>query len=589
MTERRIHRLSDDLVNKIAAGEVVERPASVVKELLENALDAGATRIGVSIEDGGKKLVRVVDDGEGMGRADAEAAFERHATSKLSRLTDLQAIATHGFRGEALPSIASVSHLLLRTATAGAASGTAVEIRHGRLEHVREAGHPSGTTVEVRDLFGAVPARRKFLRSDATEAGHVAETVTVLALARPDVAFSLRSSGRDLIDAPAVSSLRDRVFQLFGDAWLESVVAVDGGHDWARVYGYASRPDGPITARARLRLFVNGRAIRDRGLAKAVSEGYRAAGAAGRLSDVVLFVEVPLHLVDVNVHPSKTEVRFADGGLVFRAVETTIREALSQGARSMAPTATTDRVREAAEAYVAEGHLSGRIAFGEDRAPAEADRRVPAMTIEAEAGALVEGRSAVTVLGQHRSTYIIASDGQEILLYDQHTSHERVRFESILASMAKGSAPSQRLLAPLVVTLPPAILPLVKEHHEVLDRLGYEVEPFGGGAVRIAAVPELAARQEPAARLVDLLEDFADRESGTWAVTGPQERLAATLACHSAARAGDVLAPAAMTAIVGGLATTQHPTLCPHGRPTVVRIPKDEMSRWFERVGWRRR
>ena len=577
----RIHRLPDDLVNKIAAGEVVERPASVVKELVENALDAGAARVSVTIDEGGKKLIRIVDDGSGMGRADAELAVERHATSKIERLSELQEIATHGFRGEALPSIASVSHTVLRTAEAGASEGTEIDIRNGRHEHVRDAGHPRGTTVEVRDLFGAVPARRKFLRSAATEAGHVAEAMTLLALARPDVGFFLESAGRSLVEAPTTAGLRERVFQLFGARWLEEVVPVDGGHDWVRVHGYVSRPDGPATSRARMRLFVNGRAIRDRSLSKAVTEAYRAAGASGRLAEAVLFVEAPLHLVDVNVHPSKSEVRFADVGVVFRAMEHAVREALSAGARRSAPRAVIDGVREAAESYLAFGATEPR-----DDHMSPVGPRPGAEAPEPEGGTT---EAQVVVLGQHRATYILATDGDEILLYDQHTSHERVRFETIIGALEDGQAPSQRLLAPVVAQVPPTLLPLIEEHAAVLDRLGYEVAPFGGGSMRLSAVPEIMARKDPLRHLLELLEDFHDRQRGEWLVTGSQQQLAATLACHSAARAGETLSVPAMRAIVEALRRTAHPTLCPHGRRTMVRVPKDEVSRWFERVGWRRR
>ncbi len=253
----RVQRLPDDLVNKIAAGEVVERPASVVKELCENALDAGARGVHVEIEDGGTTLVRVRDDGHGMGRADAELSLERHATSKLRALEDLQRIATHGFRGEALPSIAAVAELVLRTRADGEAAGTEIEVAHGRRRHLRDVGHPRGTTVEVRDLFGTLPARRKFLRAAATEASHVAEAVTLLALARPETGFSLRSGGRTVIETPPVDGLAARLFQLFGAGLLEDLASVEGGSEWATVRGFVSRPDRPRPPRPSLRLFVN--------------------------------------------------------------------------------------------------------------------------------------------------------------------------------------------------------------------------------------------------------------------------------------------------------------------------------------------
>jgi DNA mismatch repair protein MutL len=306
---RTIARLPDDLVNKIAAGEVIERPASVVKELVENALDAEARQIRVEVESGGKALIRVTDDGQGMSRADAELATERHATSKLREFADLHSLATSGFRGEALPSIASVSHFLLQTRDEGSAAGTEVEIAHGRLTHVRDAGHPRGTTVLTRDLFGEVPARRKFLRADATETGHVAETLSLLAIAHPDRGFWLKSGGRPLIEAPPVDALGPRLYQLYGGRLLQELVEVEGGEDWARVSGLVTRPDAQRAGRPNLRLLVNGRPVRDRALAKAVSEAYRRVGAGDRGFDAFLRLEVPSHFVDVNVHPAKTEVR----------------------------------------------------------------------------------------------------------------------------------------------------------------------------------------------------------------------------------------------------------------------------------------
>jgi DNA mismatch repair protein MutL len=574
---RRIERLPEDLVNKIAAGEVVERPASVVKELVENAIDAGARTVQVEIEAGGKALIRVRDDGLGMSREDAELALERHATSKLRALTDLQAVTTHGFRGEALPSIASVSHLVLRTRDEGNAAGTEVEFRDGRKIHVRDAGHPRGTTVEARDLFGGVPARRKFLRAESTEAAHVAEAVTLLALARPEIGFVLKSGGRTVLEAPAVESLPSRVYQVFGKAFLEDLLAVDGGEEWVRVEGLVSRPDRPRPARASLRLFVNRRPVRDRALAKAVSEAYRAAGAGDRGAEAVLFVEVPPHLVDVNVHPAKTEVRFADTRTVFTAVERAVRGALSGGVRQ-APRADTARVEGAVQAFLATGGGEGAVRLGHFGA-------LPGLV--AEGGPSTVGGPPV-VLGQHRDTYIVVTDGEELILVDQHTAHERVRFEQLLEDLGRGAVESQILLAPQVVTLPPELRPVLEAGHEWLAAFGWDVEEFGGGSARVRAVPALLSGRDAAAALERFLRDLRERGEGEWIVSGGQERSAATLACHSAVRAGQTLAPASMAAIVRDLGATAHPTLCPHGRPTSVRIPREDVSRWFGRTGWRR-
>jgi DNA mismatch repair protein MutL len=573
---RRIHRLSDDLINKIAAGEVVERPASVVKELVENALDAGARNITVEIEAGGKSLIRVRDDGTGMSHDDALLAVERHATSKLAALADLENVATHGFRGEALPSIASVSHLILRTRDESGPAGTEVEVRHGKPVRVKDVGHPRGTTVEVLDLFGGVPARRKFLRADATEAAHVAEAVTLLALARPDAGFILTSGGRRILEAPPVDGLASRLFQLFGSGALETLVPVDGGEAWAKVRGLVSRPDAPPGARGSLRLFVNGRPVRDRAISRALSEAYRAAGVKDPRAQAFLFLEVPPHMVDVNVHPAKTEVRFADGRVVWSAVSGSVRAALSGGSRS-APHARVDRVQEAAERYVTT-HL--------DPGGAPQSGVLWAEAVDKRESVLPE--ALPIVLGQHRATYIVATDGEEILLVDQHTAHERVRFERILEGLAGRAVESQILLAPLVVTLPPKLRPLVEEHGEALRGVGFDVEAFGGGSTRIRALPALLGARDPGAALEGILRDLLERDAAEWVVPAGRDRLAATVACHSAVRAGQTLASATMLSIVRDLATTAHPTLCPHGRPTSVRIPREDVSRWFGRTGWRR-
>jgi DNA mismatch repair protein MutL len=532
-----------------------------------------------------------------MGLLDAELALERHATSKLHCLADLQAVATHGFRGEALPAIASVSDLVLRTRQEGEAAGAEVAVQQGRRKHVREVGHPRGTTVEVRDLFGAVPARRKFLRAETTEAGHVAEALTLLALARPGIGFFLRSGGRRVIEAPPVAELGPRVFQLFGVRFLEGLVAVDGGEEWARASGFVSRAEGPRPPRPSLRLFVNHRPVRDRALAKAVADAYRAAGVSDRGFEALLFVDVPPTMVDVNVHPAKTEVRFADARTVFAAVERSVRGALSAGARQ-APKADTRRVEAAVQRYLgmaegspratgwqAAGTPPGALARGISRV-AEGGGSRDTATSPATADSTDAGE--VRVLGQHRNTYIVATDGDELLLLDQHTAHERVRFERILGALERQAREAQLLLAPVVVPLPPPILPLVEAHGAVLQSLGYEVEPFGGGSVRVRSVPTLLAGRDPAAALVELLEDFRQREGADWIVSGPRDRLAATLACHSSVRAGQALAMETMAAILRDVRTTAHPTLCPHGRPTLVRLPREDVTRWFGRAGWRR-
>jgi DNA mismatch repair protein MutL len=577
MTSGRVQRLPDDLVNKIAAGEVVERPASVVKELLENALDAGATAVSVDIEGGGKTFIRVTDDGSGMDRADAEAALERHATSKLRELSDLQSVLTHGFRGEALPSIASVSHLVLRTSEGSGPAGTEIEVRHGHLAHVKDAGHPRGTTIEVRDLFGGVPARRKFLRADGTESAHVAEAVTLLALARPDVGFTLRSAGRFVVQAPPVDALPQRVFQLFGDV-LGDLAPVDGGEDWARVRGFVARPDRPGAARPTVRLYVNGRPVRDRGIARALSDAYRQEAGRDLRGEALLFVEAPPQMIDVNVHPAKTEVRFAEPKVMWRAVQEAVREALSAGARTI-------RSAELAEDT---GPID-RPAFGSGASVA-ADRG-PSWSagpaVAAQVAPLFEP-AGPTVLGQHRNTYIVATDGEDLILVDQHTAHERVRYEALRNADQVQRVESQMLLLPVVFTLPPRLRPVLDGIEDDLRAVGYDVEPFGGDAVRVSAVPSVLAGRDPAVGLEQVLRDVLERENAGGELAEARHRVFATIACHSAARGGQPLPRETMTAIVAGLWQAAQPAVCPHGRPTRVRVPRDDVSRWFGRTGWRR-
>jgi DNA mismatch repair protein MutL len=399
-----------------------------------------------------------------------------------------------------------------------------------------------------------------------------------------------------VIEAPPVESLGPRIFQLFGARFLEGLAEVTGGEEWARVNGFVSRAAGQRPARPSLRLFVNHRPVRDRALAKAVSQAYRVAGAGDRGFEAILFVDVPPSMVDVNVHPAKTEVRFADGRTVWIAVERSVRDALSAGARKT-PRADTSRVEAAVQGFLAG---TGRVPVGERASdgfgpvatgPTGGSARA-AERVEDLAGlAVAEGELAaeLRVLGQHRNTYIVATDGEELVLVDQHTAHERVRFERTLGALASRRPESQLLLTPVVMALPPELLPLIEAQGESLSALGYDVEAFGGSSIRLRSVPALLAGRDPAAALESLLRDFRERDASDWIVASPGERLAATLACHSSVRAGQALAPDTMTAIVRDLQGTAHPALCPHGRPTSVRLPREDVSRWFGRSGWRRK
>ena len=436
--------------------------------------------------------------------------------------------------------------------------------------------------------------------------------MTLLALARPGTGFTLRASGRAILEAPPVDGLAARIYQLFGGRALADLVPVEGGTEWAVVRGFVSRPDRPRPARPDLRLFVNRRAVRDRALSRAVLEAFRSAGAGDRGFLAFVFIEVPAHVVDVNVHPAKTEVRFADARTVWAAVERAVRAALSAGVREL-PSVTQgverwpgsepapsdagairrdvaagaqlalDRYTERVSALADAGRPYATAADGAARAYADGSGPADDGTIAAAGGAWPR------VLGQHRLTYIVASDGDELVLVDQHTAHERVRFERLLERAGRRLVESQGLLAPVVVELPPDLRPVLDAHAAALAELGYDVEPFGGGATRLRAVPAILGTADPGPSLERVLRDLKERENTEWAVASTRDRLAATLACHSSVRAGQALAVETMTAIVRELQSTAHPTLCPHGRPTIVRVPRDELSRWFGRTGWRRR
>ena len=637
----RIVRLSAELANQIAAGEVVERPASVVKELVENALDAGASRIAVTVELGGKRLVRVEDDGAGMTADEALLALERHATSKIRRVEDLAAITSLGFRGEALPSIASVSRLLLRTRARGASRGVEVRVAGGAVESTREVGAAEGTVIEVTDLFYNVPARRKFLKTDGAESAQVSRLVTQLALGRHRVGFTLTSGARRLAQWPPVGSLKDRLFQLYKDR--DDLVEVGKKAAGVTVTGFVAGLTGGAGGRARgpQNVFVNGRAVKDGTLAHAIAHAYDAATIKERRPEVHLFIDLPPDRVDVNVHPTKAEVRFLERSLVHEVLRRAIGEALgttaapavklpgaaggraaplaggpagasasgsagavplaggpagasasgSAGAASptggLAGAAAADpaggwqpvshRVPEtaagaraggaapgggAATAYgrsaAAHGHpaaahgptagVAGAGAVDAGRptlADAVRELRPDAVRVDAAAGAPTVPAGGVVdrpmqPLGQLRDTFIIAVDEDGIAIVDQHVAHERVLFEQVMERLTAGRLESQGLLQPLVLDLPPAERQALAAHGAVLERLGFDVEAFGGDSVRVAAVPALVPLAASEAAVRGLAQDLDGLDGGT-AVDEALRRSAATTACHAAVKAHDRL------------------------------------------------
>jgi DNA mismatch repair protein MutL len=707
----RIHVLSEQVANKIAAGEVVERPASVVKELLENALDAGATRIKINVEAGGKKLIQITDNGCGMVRDDAMLAFERHATSKIKDAEDLLSVATLGFRGEALPSIASVSRLRLETCAAvenpplpkegkdGAptavegteksplkpkeglngpptpASGTIIEINGGKMARVEEAGLPQGTSITVRDLFFNTPARKKFLKAESTELSHIASLVTHYALAHPEKHFELHSATNAMLVAPPVAGYSERVYQVFGKETLDQLIAVaavqalehvglpqpppwrrqeveedeEGGRGarptqpgQMRLHGFVSKPEIQKLNRNSIYVFVNGRLIRDRLVQHGLTEAYRNIIPPSVYPVVLLFLELPAGEVDVNVHPSKTEVRFRQSTVLHDFVRDTVRAALMKArpapqftteihAHATASSGLTPGAREweppsdivGNGAVVAPGFYEPSGAYGfalqapvappvsarfqfyggivveanaaipVARAQERRDEDVipdvipdngcaPAIEVREEEPTLA-ALGTLRPLGQIRNSFILAVNEDGLWIVDQHVAHERVLFERVLKQRATQKVESQRLLMPIVLELSPAQQAVFGEIADELQHNGFEAEPFGARSVAVKVAPAGVDAAAVEKMLHELLDQIS-REEQSLNLEKIRGRIAASIACHAAIKVNMPLEQNKMEWLLAELAKTDHPMSCPHGRPVVLRYSVKDIQKAFKRI-----
>jgi len=594
MSSRRIAILPDAVANRIAAGEVVERPASVVKELLENALDAGATAVAVAIEAGGKTLIRVADDGAGMGREDALLALDRHATSKIRSADDLVGIGTFGFRGEALPSIAAVSRFELETAAAGDAVGTRVVATGGLVSAVEDVARQPGTTVVVRSLFFNTPARRKFLRSARSETRASTEAVVTLALALPRLGVSLLADGRQVVEALPAPTLAERVAQLLGRDFAATLLPVEHEAGGLKIAGLVQRPAEAAPAGRVAHLIVNGRPIRDHFLVRAAERGYRATVPAGSRPCVILTLVVPAGDVDVNVHPAKLEVRFRDRYAVEGAVEEAVHRALGDlvsaapmGTGPMpwehrAVTGAGPRRAGAALPELFDGAFAGPDGELEAEEPEGGDAgEVMALAAEGAVAAPAPGGRQVRVLAQVHAAYILVEVPHALLIVDQHSAHERVLYERTMRALAAKADGAQKLLFPLTVEFSPQELDAIEEHGDMLARLGYELEPFGGRSIVVHAVPAPHARFDAARCLRELVADLAGGRFG--GLTNPLERFASTFACRAAIKAGQVLTDQEMRELVERLFASELPAHDVHGRPTIVQLPLGELERRFGR------
>jgi DNA mismatch repair protein MutL len=579
---RRIRVLPDAVANQIAAGEVVERPASVVKELVENALDAAATRVEIELEQGGKRRIRVRDDGHGMGREDALLSLDRHATSKIAVASDLIGVRTLGFRGEALPSIAAVSKLTLETSEADIGdkdTGTRIVCEGGRIDAVEDCARQHGTTVDVRSLFYNAPARSKFLKAVGVETRAVVDVVTALAFANPRATLTLHSDARPLLDLPGVGGATERVAQLWGDAQAGTLVAAGASSDGFDVHGLVQRPDAAQPGIRRSHLFVNGRPFKAAGLLRAAERGYRTTIPRGAKPWIFLYLRVPGQDVDVNVHPTKAEVRFREQARVEDLVERAVHQALDTEASSatLSPTSPLPRLvaRDAREP--SEKSIDDQIAlFVASAGPSEG-------TLGAEAAAPEAWTGGRPRLWQVLDTYVLAETRDGLLIIDQHSAHERILFQRLMNAFAAGGEHGQRLLFPLTLRLTGPEVACVADVRELLRRAGFEIEPFGGDTVIVHTVPNPHPYFDAERAIREMVHELTHGSELVRSAKNQHERIAKTFACKSAIKAGQRLADAEMHELFNQLFATDLPHHDVHGRPTVVRLSAQELSRRFGR------
>ncbi|MFH0914056.1 MAG: DNA mismatch repair endonuclease MutL [Chloroflexota bacterium] len=555
--------LDPRVASRIAAGEVVERPASVVKELVENALDAKATEVSVEVRGGGTALIRVTDNGSGIPAGEVELAFQRHATSKVASLEDLDSITSLGFRGEALPSIAAVAEVEMVSRLASEPAGTYISLIDEVVTRQTTQGRPPGTTVTVRGLFRRVPARLKFLKSPATENSHLARVVTQYALAFPGVKFTLTVDGRAVLRTPGSGHLLDALTEVYGSGVAGHVLEVvpeRGYEDSLQVSGLAGLPEVCRAQRDYLSFFINRRWVTSRLLSRAVEEAYQGLLMVGRYPVAVLQITIPPGEVDVNIHPTKMEVKFRDEPAVFRSVLKAVRGALL--GRIPAP-----RIEEVSVSY--QSPAPPVPVLGKPVS-------LPSPVSSAVTPSLISYLPILRVLGQFRNSYIAAEGPEGLYLIDQHAAHERVLFEQVRQQRERGQVEVQGLLEPVPLEVSPPEGEVLREHHRELAGYGFTLEPFGEKTFLVRAIPALLHRKDWAGALREMLESF---RTGSW-----EERLAASLACHSAVRAGETLSPEEMRELVSRLEAVANPHTCPHGRPTVICLTTERLEREFGRT-----
>ena len=591
-----VHVLDDNTINKIAAGEVVERPASVIKELVENAIDAKADRIEVEIMAGGTSFMRVSDNGIGMSREDAEKAILRHATSKIVQVDDLQAIATLGFRGEALPSIASVSRFNLQTRQAGAELGTEIKITGGKTTGIGVAGCNLGTTIRVEDLFFNTPARKKFLKTNNTESGRINEFIIKLAISHPEIAFKLINNNKSSLATPGRGDLKETLQSLYGASVGQSLLPLEFEDEDIKLWGFVSKPSAIRSSRSWQTFIVNGRIIASRAIAKAIDNAYHALIPKSGYPLIALNIEVPQHTIDVNVHPQKTEMKFEDESRIFKAVYKAVLDAVrpkGQVGQLGQLAAQADHVQQHVEKGLQE------LNFGQPVMNFPLREEKPAMTWQEGTIALAQDKSVKSVqsvvdeeeklptagmipIGQVDDTYIIAQDGDSLYIVDQHAAHERVLFDRFSAQAEH--IPSQQLLVHLILDFSTHESQIIEENLELLAGLGFGLEPSGPNQFRLMEVPADVPSSQAEEFIREVLASMEELHRPTAAEL--RQAVLATTACKAAIKAGFKLNYRQMEILLQELNDTAMPYTCPHGRPTIIKFSSDELAKMFKRTGF---
>jgi DNA mismatch repair protein MutL len=608
---QRISILPEIITNKIAAGEVVERPASVIKELIENALDAGATSIAVEISSGGRRLIRITDNGHGMSREDALLSLERHATSKIRTDSDLESILTLGFRGEALPSIASVSRFRLATREPECLEGTEVVVEGGKVRDVKACGMAPGTAISVEQIFFNTPARLKFMKSAETETGHAGDVLARLAVSRPEVAFSLNSDGRELLKVQR-SDLQRRLSQVVGKVTASQLFPVDSGDSQLSVSGFISGPSLVRSGMQAMYTYINGRFVRDKVVQHAIMQAYRGVIDRGRYPVVALFIQLPTGEVDVNVHPTKHEVRFRKQSVVHDAIQKAVEDVLRESPwlegkprlplPAAAPTGQAYRERIAAAAQ-ASLSMTSRPAYpvtpvmAAGTPPSETAGAAPELASFSGPASVCESReafepgtaaapgyfSSLAIIGQFHGEYILCQSGGDLVVIDQHAASERVAYQRLKQQCLRGAVESQRLLFPETVELTFSETAVAGRFHGELQRIGFELEPFGGNTVMISAVPRLAAKKDVIGLVRDILGEL-NQIGASAAFQDRLDELLSRIACHSVVRGVHPLDIRQMTELLRSMDETDFAASCPHGRPVSHVITLAELEKIFKRT-----